>query len=334
MEIISSSRLLIALGAVLLGLTSTEVISSHGKRGLDVAKNINDRFYNFKEICPDNKPAHYCSGVINRTGGDYDMTTGNGYPSWSIGPEYQQNGSGSFSFISSYIFKGNDAIWHESGKGLIVKPLAEALNESKPYYARCLWPANGWPEARENYGCGNMKPVNSSKAFWDNSTCSNDNYKSQEWVEDTIKEYGSLGMLGMVPNMYCSYSTEDAKSFVFALEVQSSLSAMNKNNNFNEFLLAVKNETGIGEEHTLGWSTENPKENAIEAFWFLYEPGDDADVIKTRLHYAQSDQRLFFEKTGQIVPILRMNRYAASSLKMLYTYEEADQLISVDEDVY
>ncbi|WP_181137490.1 hypothetical protein, partial [Vibrio jasicida] len=297
----------------------------------NIADILNERYNSTPTECETGKPAYYCSGIMLRVGGNLAEGGESGYPSWSLGPSFQELGSGSFSYIRADLTDGARSIFLGSANGLILTDATTAEDLGKAYEVRCAFPLDAHIETRNvtlkrtNHGCGELVniPTNNEEDDQDLSTCNSKAiFDAKDWIEQQILEYGSLTPFDPRLNI-CSFSGR-LPSFIEIISalnvhhelVKSTFMEEQYRNNINEVLIKAVPEGSSD----FGWSTDHPERNSIQAFWY----GDDryTSVEQSRA-YALRDRELFYEKTGLYLPVVKLENKLNPRVSP-FTYHEED----------
>lgn len=253
--------------------------------GTSVATALNERFANVVSDC-DGNPAFYCSGIILRTN-----ETNFSYPTWQPWwPNFTKE-SLQFSYLRKDLgVNANTPFEYKvTGFGIII------MRDNDTLATRCIFPMDGATTYRDQFGCGELISSN-VEGDVDNSSC------KSHGVE-TAEQWASQGN-------GCSFSTHDTKQFSESLKTTKTL------NTYNEMVVNTSDSF---------WSSEAPSKDHIQALWYNPDADSSTDPAnKKGLNGAQAEQQLYFDKTGEWVPIVSYN---VSDEKQLFSYSDEDQKV-------
>lgn len=208
--------------------------------GIEAANKLNLRYADKPEICDNNTPAYYCSGVILR-----GVADGNFDP-WNPSPSATALGAQSFSFVR------DDANMKQTfvPSGYILATPADAVKQSKPVRYLCIYPYNAGTSAMTPLGKGcNAAATTQLPADADLSTCASKNATTVDSWLAYIKT-----------SAQCSLSVQDPAQFMTMVGVRA---ASPGNTAHNELLIET-------------WAQNVPSRLPLEGFFYTSATGFNA----------------------------------------------------------
>jgi hypothetical protein len=266
----------------------------------NIANELNARFKDARDRCPDGSASLNCSGVILRM-----AKPGGGYEIWDNSPTAHQLGSVSFFFLRS---DASDTVLPWNGaygtvSGYLIHTPEESLQSGKPLDYECIFPLDAGTQYnipdRKSAGCA---PLLSPPAGKDWPKVGQDADLASCPVEGIVTAQQWLANLQQVVygNKACSFSVIDADAFNTALAAQR---LWNKHS-WNELLIAI-------------WPDHSPDKVPIQAFFYNSSQNGG-------LQQAQADQVDFCRDTGILVPIVQLDTAAQDG--NVFSYRRSDQL--------
>lgn len=255
--------------------------------GPETAQLLNNRYQATSDTCAANKPAWYCNGVLVQA---QPLTAGQTF--WQHGSDASALGAEGLTYLR------RDLAIREPGKGngVIFSDLFTAVGEGKTLEVLCAYPfAPGLNASRAGFGCA--LPARSQPSTVDASSC------SALGIVDSPTWLAHFQQAGNQLDQQCSLSGTDPAQFAASLKAHEGLGS-DWSARTNQ--LQVKN-----------WDASAPLSVPVQALFY--------DISKTgALRAAQSDQRDFFDATGQWLPVLRMDLNDSSG--SVFGFNLQDQL--------
>lgn len=270
---------------------------SYEETGID--KTVKSLYENTVKNCGANSPAYECSGLIT-----HGLRLDEQKSPWSH-RSIDENSSVAFSFLRKDHKFSSSA---DYGSGFIFFPL-NAIPQGKDIYTvLCAYPADGSTDAKKtnNFGCGPLVDETLSTYYSDELLTKIREYKieknsgncleynldtAQKWFDFHFKN-NYFQNKSVIMNMYsCSYpmdgNEKSAESFNLIADIRKLLDEKEeyKPNNWNNELLIT------------AWNNNTPETLPIMAIFYTI---DENTTLNNALLY----QRSFFDRTGEIIPII------------------------------
>jgi len=258
--------------------------------GVAVANALNGQYTNTNNVCPGNKAAYFCNGVLIRV-----VDASPAFHAWNPSPGAVTLGGVSFSYMRADL--GMSRLQEGRNHGLILKP-AQAFTENNGYLLQllCSFAYDAGTAKRYTSGCGD------SPSFPQTSRpCAAQNITTVAAWRAHLQVYPATG-----ENRYLHQCGFGADQTGFALSLAA------RDNPGAEHIRWRQNEVVIKT-----WP-QNTSTLPIMAFFYL-----DASNGNAGLEQAKFIQRDFYITTGRRIPVIRLapNMPANS----LFSYRASDQ---------
>ncbi|KAB0497242.1 hypothetical protein F7R14_28305 [Pseudomonas lini] len=280
---VSGTGSLITSAALPIKVTST---ISDGERA---AIELNQQYATTSNVCPGNKAAFYCSGVLIRT---VDDSTA--FRAWNPSPSAINLGGVSFSYMKIGI--GMNRLQGSRTQGLILEPgQSFTANGGYPLQVLCAFPYDGESLRRGSSGCG------VSSDFPQNSgSCAAQNITTLAAWRTHFNQYKTA------PDRYrhqCGFGVDQA-GFALSLTARENPDAETQAWQQNEIVIKL-------------WP-QNTSNLPIKAFFYFLTANRAVGV-----EGAKNIQRDFFKTTGRRIPVVRITPNVTSG--NIFSYFAADQ---------
>ncbi|PHN32786.1 hypothetical protein [Pseudomonas sp. ICMP 561] len=229
---------------------------------------MNARYSDIRPVCPNNKPAYYCNGVVIRS------TINDAYDPWNPSPKAVLLGGVSFSYMRKDADVKN--LYHNSGFTFLSQNDAIAANRAQEYLCIYANDAGTLVGVRPAKGCGLKTERNLAG---DLSTCSGVGVR-------TLAQWNAYTNPLPKPAYQCSLSTQDPAQFQISIDARKN-TAPNVWRRWNEIMIAT-------------WAQDIGHRLPIESFF--YKVG-----ITGALEEAKAYQTKYKAKTGIWIPVVRLN---------------------------
>ncbi|MDX7998196.1 N-acyl homoserine lactonase [Xenorhabdus sp. Reich] len=265
--------------------------STQLQTGSELIASLDDRYRDNRSNCGDeNSPAFLCSGILLR-----GTVPSDNYHSWNPSPHSQESGGVSF----SYLRHDSKLITLDAGyqNGFIFSPYASDSEGKIHPEVLCYFPANADSVNRDNHGCGIYMGMSQGES------CQQQGITTvQQWIQN----YNDSGQ---DDSAQCGFDVKlqtSGNADAFMQGVQARLQLQLTEN--NEAILAT-------------WPQDIPNQLPIEAFFYLSR--NDGG-----LQGAQHDQKDFYNSTGKVIPIVKIELPPDYNQSASFTYYTSDQVIN------
>lgn len=286
---------------VLQSTIGTETLINNGlsyeKTGID--KTVKALYENTAKDCGANSPAYECSGLVT-----HGLRLQEQQSPWSHRP-IDENNSVAFSFLREDHKFSSSA---DYGSGIIFFPLKSIPQGKDSYTVLCAYPADGSTDAKKtnNFGCGPLVDSTINDYFSkdilekvrtigiekNSGNCLDyDLTTAQKWFDFHVKNHYFQDK-SIIMNMFsCSYpmagNEKSAESFSVVTDIRKLLDEKEeyKPNNWNNELLVA------------AWNGSKPETLPVMAIFYTI---GETSTLNNALLY----QRSFFDKTGEIIPLV------------------------------
>ncbi len=263
--------------------------------GAEVAKRLDQRYHDRRTDCGTRSDAAYlCAGVLLRT-----TTSSTEFDTWEPNPATVAAGRGmSFSYLSVL---GPIEMLYRHAKGLVVYPAQDVPVGRMALQVLCGFPVDGATDKRDDKGCGKHLLHAGSQP------CDGQGIAT---AEQFLEHYRRSPDLAYPQQGQCAFMLREgaqlpvADAFEQMLRVSNLLPALQVNGQ-NELIV------------------DNPPRGTTAAQWPIEAIFYTADE---GLPGAQIDQRNYFDKSGIMVPIIRITLPVRGGRDAAFDYIEADQV--------
>jgi hypothetical protein len=208
--------------------------------GVDVSRNLNDRYADVTQECSGSAPAYYCSGVMIRG------TQNGNFDPWNPSAAAGNLGGVSFSYLRQDAYVKD--VYRNSG--FVLLPQQEAISKNQALEYLCVYPYDAWTALpdRPDAGCG-FQPMAVNP---DLSTCSQVNATTEAGWNSFTSTLGKQ-------QEQCSLSTQDPVQFMTSLKVRANRPS-NMPDAWNEVLVKT-------------WDQNIPERLPMQAFFYKNASG-------------------------------------------------------------
>lgn len=292
--------------------------------GVEVADELQARYADTSHDCGSpSKPAFLCSGVILR--GTFPSED---YDSWNPSPDSVKSGGVSFSYLRQDVKFGELA--YSYANGFIFYPILHTPDELVDIDILCYFPKDADSVNRNEKGCGrNTRYLSQSRPC-------DEHIPPIESASKWVDHYQAWGI--SYRNAYqCGFNVRDSENekagprFYTAIEARNQLEQeVGYIAEQNEFRLAT-------------WEQNLHGQVPIQAFFYVpggssgrnARPEDDPawqervynKNISVGLAGAQHDQQVMYQRSGRVIPIIRLSLPNSDYEEASFTYHVEDQLI-------
>lgn len=282
-----------------LGLTATclILISSNSFASQEIATEITRSYNTVVDNCGSkNSPAFMCSGVLIR-GTEVDPEWK--YNTWDPSPSSIKSGGISFSYIRKDTKFTKFAYNYNSG--YIAYPQKTTPRGLDTLKVLCSFPVDGATFERDKQGCG-------ENSYYPN-------------VSKQCQEIGIFNSVGWVKHYNQKGVNQNRHQCAFNVRygVENS-AAFFSNSLISRRFIGEENAHQQNELRVSAWKPDMAKVLPIQAFFYF----DDG------LPNAQHAQSNFFQKSGRVVPIVKLTIPKTTKEDFAFTYDIKDQIQITD----
>ncbi|WP_342648854.1 DUF2599 domain-containing protein [Pseudomonas sp. REB1044] len=272
-----------------------------------VASEVTQWYNKTVDACGRN-PAVDCSGVMIRGTKRADAHKGERYDVWNPSPASEKSGGVSVSWMRA------DKIGYEDPglgytDGIIFTPRDYVGEGQKKLDVYCAFPVDAWSDYRDSRGCGDNRTTRRTEASCQSAKLTN----AQDWRQYFDKLHENKGG---------RHRRERQCSF----DMNGRLDASARRDAFASFIKARQSiaDTRTGREvqtelRLVSWKADEPV--PIAAFFYSESRG---------LGAAQRNQQDYYAKTGNWVPVMRMDFPKDASAKTRFACESNAQFLKAD----
>ncbi|MBJ9976452.1 DUF2599 domain-containing protein [Pseudomonas sp. S75] len=272
-----------------------------------VAKEVTGWYEKTVNDCGRN-PAVDCSGVMIRGTKRADPQKGERYDVWNPSPASEKSGGVSVSWMRA------DKIGYEDPglgytDGMIFTPRDYVAKGQKKLDVYCAFPVDAWTDDRDSRGCGDNRTTQRTEASCQSAKLMN--------ASDWRKYYDALEE---------NKGGRHRRQRQCAFDMNGRLEASERRDAFSAFIKARQSiaDTRTGREvqtelRLVSWKADEPV--PIAAFFYSESKG---------LGAAQRNQQDYYAKTGNWVPVMRMDFPRNASSKTRFSCESNAQYLSAD----
>ncbi|MGF6131991.1 hypothetical protein ABIA54_000852 [Pseudomonas sp. EB276 TE3739] len=257
---------------------------SEAATGPETAQLLNRRYQNTVAECVGANPAYFCSGVLVRGSSESGEF-------WKHGDVATQLGAESFAYLRADL--GTRTLAQPNG--MIFSDSFTAIGQGKSLDVLCAYPFElALDGNRPDFGCATQTALKHAR---DVSSC------AAQGVTDATGWLSHFQEQGQQPQRQCSLSSLVPSQFKASLVAHQGLE---DDWSARPMQLQVRN-----------WAIDAPAQLPIQALFY--------DITKTgALLGAQTDQRDYFNATGDWLPLLRMDLTQAPDA--VFGFNQQDQL--------
>ncbi|MDR0279078.1 MAG: hypothetical protein LBJ37_14450 [Paucimonas sp.] len=263
--------------------------------GAEVAKRLDQRYHDRRTDCGARAQAAYlCAGILLRT-----TTSSTEFNTWEPNPATVDAGLGmSFSYLSVL---GPIEMLYKHAKGLVIYPGQQVPAGRVTLNVLCAFPVDGATANRDDKGCGKHRLHEGSQAC---------DVQGITTAEQFLEHYTRAPELAYPHQAQCAFNLRDGALQPAADAFEQMLRATNlvphaPVNDQNEVMI---------DNPPQGTSA---REWPIEAIFYTAPEG---------LPGAQIDQRNFFDKSGIMLPIIKITLPVRGGRDAAFEYIEGDQV--------
>ena len=248
----------------------------------------------------DNKPSLQCSGILLR---GTSLNTGTTYNAWDPSPTAIRVGGISFSYLRSDFKMYRLA--YDYVKGFIFYPALSTPPDKTIIETLCFFPIDGASDNRANRGCGiynDQSPIS--------VPCNEQNiHTAEQW----FKHYNDYPK----GKYRCSFDISNTSPTPSAPAFEEGLKAGQLV--FKEHY----NKVAPSDVKMVTWVNTPAQQLPIEAFFYTDNTG---------ITSIQKDQKIFFDQTGTVLPIIKITLPATLGQDATFEYLESDQAIELPSE--
>ena len=253
-------------------ITAGLVVSGFVHSSSDITHELNTRYANAVDVCDNNRPAYYCSGVLIR---GTASTASDKYKPWEPSEHAITLGSTSFSFLRKDInikklYRTNGFLFNEQ---------SESEEQGTDIAYHCSFPYEADTLSRPGHGCSTPAPETAA------SCASLGINNVTQWLEYMVSINSKIESM-------CSFSTDSPTAFLTSILAHDSGQTnlvpapdIPEDGDYNEILLQT-------------WALHQTL--PVQAFWFI--EGDETAKAE-----ALNDRESYYVERGIYVPVVIIN---------------------------
>ncbi|MEJ4044612.1 hypothetical protein [Erwinia sp. SLM-02] len=265
--------------------------------GYAVAAAMNRRYFDTQDTCG-SQPAYYCNGVMIRAANGKSK-----YHAWDPSPSSVSRGGVAFSYFRTDLSAVR--LQENRSQGFSIKNNNSRATTDYPLEVACSFPYDAGTESRIDRGCGMYLSDRASRACDQQGITT-----AQQW----LTHFNSVANSGDLRYMHqCSFSG-DTTPFATSLEARRISRPDTQNIRWSQNELALKT-----------WPVGTSQTLPVESFF--YAVGNNQADGLSGAQYMQQD---FYQQTGIVVPVVRLN--LANNVKEVFSFRQEDQKVNVDNN--